>query len=194
MFNKKINPKILIEPACGESNFIISAIQAFGSLTRIFGIEIQEKYIWELKFALLEYFLTNTQANKPEIYLYNAKYSDLIFSKANNISWSGIVSNRQSVLGNQYYASTLNSRNLPEKSNFKRIKGIDTITGKGNFDIGGFIALEMLNLFSTENGHFSFLIKNAMIKNIVYEQKCNKYPIAVLEKHTIDAQKEFGAA
>jgi hypothetical protein len=33
-----------------------------------------------------------------------------------------------------------------------------------------------------------------VIKNIVYEQKKNKYPISTIEKHTINAQKEFGAA
>lgn len=90
--------------------------------------------------------------------------------------------------------STLNSRNLPAKSNFKQTKGIDAITGKGNFDIGEYISLKMLDVFSKENGNFAFLIKNSVIKNIIYEQKRNKYPISEIEKHTINAQKEFGAA
>jgi hypothetical protein len=52
----------------------------------------------------------------------------------------------------------------------------------------------MLDLFAKENGNFAFLIKNSVIKNIVYEQKRNNYPISNLEKHIINAQKEFGAA
>lgn len=193
--NKKINPKILLEPTCGKGNFIVSAIQTFGNLTQVFGIEIQEKYIWELKFALLEYFLTNTQVNKPKIYLYNANIFEFDFQRIKQ----QINGQELLVIGNPPWVtntmlSTLRSGNLPEKSNFKRLKGIDAITGKGNFDIGEFIALKMLNLFSTENGHFSFLIKNSVIKNIVYEQRRNKYSIANIEKHTIDAQKEFGAA
>jgi hypothetical protein len=90
--------------------------------------------------------------------------------------------------------STLDSKNLPTKTNFKRAKGIDAITGKGNFDIGEFISLKILDLFANENGNFVFLIKNSVIKNIVYEQKRNKYSIADMEKHSINAQKEFGAA
>jgi hypothetical protein len=90
--------------------------------------------------------------------------------------------------------STLNSKNLPKKSNFKNAKGIDAITGKGNFDIGEFISLKMLDLFSKENGYFAFLIKNSVVKNIVFEQKKNKYPISDIEKHTINAKQEFNAS
>jgi hypothetical protein len=90
--------------------------------------------------------------------------------------------------------STLNSTNLSKKSNFKNAKGIDAITGKGNFDIGEFISLKMLDLFSKKNGHFAFLIKNSVVKNIVFEQKKNKYPISDIEKHTINAKQEFNAS
>jgi hypothetical protein len=79
--SNKINPKILIEPTCGKGNFILSSIQTFGGLEQIFGIEIQEKHLWELKFALLEYFLKNPQANKSEIYLYNANIFDFDFQQ-----------------------------------------------------------------------------------------------------------------
>jgi len=53
---KCINPEILIEPTCGKGSFIISAIQSFDSLQQIYGIEIQKKYLWQLKFELLEHF------------------------------------------------------------------------------------------------------------------------------------------
>ncbi|MDR1680571.1 MAG: SAM-dependent methyltransferase [Prevotellaceae bacterium] len=193
--NKNINPQILIEPTCGKGNFILSAIQTFKNLEQVWGIEIQEKYLWQLKFSLLEYYLKNPQANKPEIHLYHYDVFNFDFQKIKEqISGKELL-----VIGNPPWVtnttlSSLNSKNLPEKSNFKQAKGIDAITGKGNFDIGEFIALKMLDLFSKENGHFAFLIKNSVIKNIVFEQKRNNYPIADFEKHTINAQKEFGAA
>jgi hypothetical protein len=193
--NKRINPRILIEPTCGKGNFILSAIQTFKNLEQVFGIEIQEKYLWQLKFSVLEYFLKNPQTNKPEIRLYHYNIFDFDFQQINQ----QINSRELLVIGNPPWVtntalSALNSKNLPEKSNFKQAKGIDAITGKGNFDIGEFIALKMLDLFSKEKGHFAFLIKNSVIKNIVYEQKRNQYPIAEIGKHTINAQKEFGAA
>jgi hypothetical protein len=193
--NKKINPKILIEPTCGKGSFILSAIQIFNSLQQIFGIEIQEQYLWELKFELLEYFLKNSTVNKPEIRLYHYNIFDFDFRQIKN----QIDGQELLVVGNPPWVtnstlSSLNSSNLPTKSNFKKAKGIDAITGKGNFDIGEYISLKMLDLFSKENGNFAFLIKNSVIKNIVYEQKRNIYPISNIEKYIINAKKEFGAA
>jgi len=195
LFNKNIKPKILLEPTCGKGNFILSAIKTFDSLQQVFGIEIQEKYLWHLKFELLEYFLKNSTANKPQINLYHCSVFGFDFKQIE----SQINHRELLVIGNPPWVtnatlSTLNSKNLPQKSNFKNAKGIDAITGKGNFDIGECISLKMLDLFSKENGHFAFLIKNAVIKNIVFEQKKNKYPIAEIEKHTINAKKEFNAA
>jgi len=193
--NKNISPKILLEPTCGKGSFILSAIKTFPSLQQVFGIEIQEKYLWHLKFELLKYFLQNPTANKPQINLYHCSVFDFDFKHIK----SQINSRELLVIGNPPWVtnstlSTLNSKNLPQKSNFKNAKGIDAITGKGNFDIGEFISLKMLDLFSKENGHFAFLIKNSVVKNIVFEQKNNKYPIAEIEKHTINAKKEFDAA
>jgi hypothetical protein len=193
--SKNINPKILLEPTCGKGNFILSAIKTFGSLQQIFGIEIQEKYLWHLKFELLEYFLQNPTANKPQINLYHCSVFDFDFK----IIKSQINNQELLVIGNPPWVtnstlSTLNSTNLPKKSNFKNAKGIDAITGKGNFDIGEFISLKMLDLFSKENGYFAFLIKNSVVKNIVFEQKKNKYPISDIEKHTINAKQEFNAS
>jgi hypothetical protein len=193
--NKKISPKVLIEPTCGKGSFILSAIQNFNALQKIFGIEIQKQYLWELKFELLEYFLKNSTANKPEIHLYHYNVFDFDFQQIKR----QINGRELLVIGNPPWVtnsalSALNSNNLPNKSNFKQAKGIDAITGKGNFDIGEFISLKILDLFANETGYFAFLVKNSVIKNIVYEQKRNKYPISSIEKHTINAQKEFGAA
>jgi len=193
--NKNINPKTLLEPTCGKGSFILSAIKTFDTLEHVFGIEIQEKYLWHLKFELLEYFLSNPNANKPQINLYHRSIFDFDCKQIKSQ-----INNRELlVIGNPPWVtnstlSTLNSRNLPQKSNFKNAKGIDAITGKGNFDIGEFISLKMVDLFSKENGYFAFLIKNSVIKNIVFEQKKNKYPISDIEKHTINAKKEFDAA
>jgi len=192
---KNVSPKILLEPTCGKGAFIISAIKTFDSLQQVFGIEIQEKYLWELKFGLLRFFLKNKTTNKPQIYLYHCNIFDFDFKQVK----SKIDNRELLVIGNPPWVtnstlSILNSKNVPKKSNFKNAKGIDAITGKGNFDIGEFISLKMLDLFSNENGYFAFLIKNSVVKNIVFEQKKNKYPIAAFEKHTINAKKEFEAA
>lgn len=86
---------------------------------------------------------------------------------------------------------SLNSSNLPQKSNFKNHNGIDAITGKGNFDIGEYIVLMLLNAFQKSNGYFSLLIKNSVIKNIIQLQKSRSFTIADIKSFSIDSKKEF---
>jgi len=192
---KNIKPQVLIEPTCGKGSFILSAVQTFDSLQQIFGIEINENYLWELKFVLLEYFLQNPTGKKPQIYLYRCNVFKFDFRQIKQqINEQNLL-----VIGNPPWVtntklSALSSVNLPTKSNFKKAKGIDAITGKGNFDIGEYISLMMLRMFSACTGIFAFLIKNSVIKNIIYEQKRNLYPISNIEKHAINAQKEFNAS
>jgi len=87
--------------------------------------------------------------------------------------------------------SSLESNNLPQKTNFKKHSGLDAITGKGNFDIGEYITLMMFDAFQNSAGHLAFLVKNSVIKNVVFDQYQRKYNISEIEKLTIDSKKEF---
>lgn len=68
------------------------------------------------------------------------------------------------------------------------------MTGKGNFDIGEYITMMMFDAFQNSNGHFAFLVKNSVIKNVVFDQEQRKYKIADLQKLTIDSKKEFNVS
>jgi len=83
---------------------------------------------------------------------------------------------------------------LPLKSNFKKHSGLDAITGKGNFDIGEYISIKLISIFSNLEGHFAFLVKNAVAKNILLEQNKTKYQISNIEQFDINAKKEFNVS
>lgn len=186
------NPDILIEPTSGVGNFIISALNQFKNLKYIYAIEIHKPYIWETKFNILEYFLSNKEQLKPTIEIIHYDVFDFDFSVlakkhiGENIV---IVGNPPWVTNSQL--GSLNSSNLPQKSNFKNHNGIDAITGKGNFDIGEYIVLMLLNAFQKSNGYFSLLIKNSVIKNIIQLQKSRSFTIADIKSFSIDSKKEF---
>jgi len=192
---KNINPQLIIEPTCGKGNFIISAFNHFPKIEYVFGIEIYPQYVWETKFSILDYFITHQQHQIPEIQIINATIFDFDFSEISSKHKDKEIL----VIGNPPWAtnsmlSSLHSVNLPQKSNFKNVKGFDAMTGKGNFDIAEFIALMLLTHFSHFNGHFAFLQKNSVTKNIVFEQLKNKYRIGSIEKYNFDAKKEFNVA
>jgi len=192
---KNIEPKILIEPTCGVGNFVISALYSFNSLKYIYAIEIQPTNIWQLKFALIEFFINNPENNKPDIFIFNYNFFKFNFSNILEL----YKQHELLILGNPPWVtnselSAIDSDNLPQKSNFKKLKGIDAITGKSNFDIAEFITYKLIDTFSSTNGTMTFLLKNSVIKNILINQKLTNFSVGSMEQHKINAQKEFKVA
>lgn len=192
LLEKGIQPKVVIEPTFGKGNFILSAIKTFPQIEKIIGVEIYKPYVWQTKFSLLEYFLAHPEANIPIIELYHQSVFDFEFNKLEIKTDVLILGNPPWVTNSML--SALGSDNLPKKSNFKNHSGFDALTGKGNFDIGESISLMLIKAFQQTKGNMAFLVKNAVIKNILLEQKRNQYQISGIEKQTIDAQKEFNVA
>ena len=192
---KNIQPEFVIEPTCGKGNFILAVLQQFSTIQKIVGIEIYRPYIWETKFSILELFLEQKALCKPHIEIHHQD----VFT----VDWQQLAQQNKAlqllIIGNPPWItnatlSTLNSDNLPQKSNFKQLKGLDAITGKGNFDIGEYIALQLLQNFERHEGYFAFLIKNSVVKNIVQEQLKHHYHIGHIYQLNIDAKKEFKVA
>lgn len=193
--NKSANPQIIIEPTCGKGNFIIASLSTFSNIEFIFGIEIYKPYVWEAKFNIIQFYLSNSKENKPNISIIHYDVFDYDFkSLAKQYAEKEIL-----IIGNPPWVTnsklgSLNSSNLPKKSNFKNHSGLDAMTGKGNFDIAEFISLKMLELFQNMKGNLLLLVKNSVIKNIVSDQIKNKYSISDIEKHCIDSKKEFNVS
>ena len=195
LVSKNISPEIIVEPTCGKGNFIIASLKNFDKIKHIFGVEIYKPYVWETKFNIIHFFLNNPKANKPIIEITHCDVFDYDFNKIAK----GFSKNNILIIGNPPWVTnaklgSLNSLNLPKKSNFKNHSGLDAMTGKGNFDIAEFIALSMLNTFQKMEGNLLLLVKNSVIKNIVLDQKKNNYAISDIEKHCIDSKKEFNVS
>lgn len=190
-----VSPDVVIEPTFGKGSFIVSALKYFQKLKRIYGVEIYEPYYWQTKFAILELFIQNSTLNKPDIIFYLDNIFKFNFAEIErSIEDCNIL-----VLGNPPWVTnselgSLNSNNLPAKSNFKALNGFDAVTGKGNFDICEYIILMMLHSFSKCNGHLTMLTKNSVIKNLVYDLPSMKYSIGNMAAFKIDAKRYFDAS
>ena len=186
------NPTIVIEPTFGKGNFINSALDFFHNIKKIYGIEIQKGYVWYCKKSLLE--KQKFASHKPDIYLYH----DDIFS--HDFDKSIFNSNEEVlIIGNPPWVTnselgSLDAKNLPQKNNFKKHKGLDALTGKSNFDICEYIILRMLETFSNVNGIFAMLCKNSVAKKIVHDLPKRRFNISDIKLLNIDAKKDFNAA
>ncbi len=187
--------EFILEPTCGKGNFILAVLNQFDSIKKIIGIEIYQPYVWITKFKILAYFTINSHKKRPNIKILHA--DAFLFSYKEVAKQT--IDLKTLVIGNPPWItnaalSVLDATNLPKKSNFKNHTNFDAITGKGNFDIGEVIALNMLDCFSHHKGVFSFLIKNAVIKNIIEAQVNNNFRIANAKKLNIDSKKEFNVS
>jgi hypothetical protein len=192
---KGLSPEFVLEPTCGKGSFIVASLKNFKSIKKLVGVEIYQPYVWESKYRILSYYIQNPTTIKPEIEILHANafefsYADL--SKQTKQLKTLVIGNPPWVTNSEL--GSIESKNLPQKSNFKKHSGFDAITGKGNFDIGEYISLLMLNSFDKHNGIFAFLIKNSVIKNIINDQRRNVYSFGETEKLNIDSKKEFNVS
>lgn len=189
------DPKIIVEPTCGKGHFILAALQTFDNIEEIYGVEINESYLDELRISILQYFLDNPNARKVKIKLFHQNIFDFDFAYIKKT-----ISKREVLaIGNPPWVtnsklSTIQSDNLPIKSNFKKVRGIDAITGKGNFDIAEYICGQIFEFLRGEHATLAFLVKNSVVKNLIYEQKKKQRPISFLAQYNINAREEFGAS
>jgi len=192
---KNVSPEIVIEPTCGKGNFIVASLKQFDSVKKVFGIEIYKPYVWESKFNIIDFYLNNPTENKPEILIIHSSVFDFDFktiAKENGTKEILIIGNPPWVTNSKL--GSLNSSNLPKKTNFKNHNGLDAMTGKGNFDIAEYITLMMIETFQHQKGNIALLVKNTVIKNIVFDQFSKKYHISEIEKYCIDSKKEFNVS
>ena len=187
-----ISPQIIIEPTYGAGNFILAALRSFPTAELVYGVEIQAKYQWHCKVAVLAEALRG-QRPSAEIEL----HQDDIFThpfpqrilKAQNIL----------IIGNPPWVTNaelggLEAHNLPAKRNIKGLNGLDAVTGKSNFDLGEFVLLRLLDLFSLQPGALAMLCKNSVIKNLIELLPKRRFSVSNIRALEINASREFGVA
>ena len=173
LHNQDCNPEILLEPTCGEGNFIISALKTFPKLKIIYCVDIQPKYEWIFKLNIIKLHSEiefQAKINFYRINIFSSEFSD-IFKKLEKYSKKDLL-----VIGNPPWItntelSKLNSSNYPEKSNYMGLKGLDALTGKSNFDIAEYIMINLLQnlLKSGLSGKIAFLLKDTVIQKLMKE-------------------------
>ncbi|MHC1591178.1 MAG: hypothetical protein ACXQS8_03765 [Candidatus Helarchaeales archaeon] len=194
LFKNGHDPLILLEPTCGTGNFIISALKSFPNLQHVYGIEIQRDYGWLFKLNLLRESINHEMNVTVEF------HQDNIFTHAFSKNFMNEVEKnpgRLLILGNPPWItntelSVLNSNNMPEKSNIKGHKGIEAITGRGNFDIAEYIIIQLIKKFSNYQGTIAMLCKTSVIKNIMKDLDNLNLTLSNIKSLRIDAKKEFG--
>lgn len=174
-----IDPAVIIEPTCGIGNFIKNSL--IFNADCIIGIDINKEYCEKCK----------NRINDPRVQVLNADF----FS----IDLKSIIKERQDVLviGNPPWVtnstlSGLNSINLPEKVNFKGLKGIEALTGASNFDICEYIILKIISALCRTHSTIAMLCKTSVARNVFVEMKRSQISFNACDILEFNAKKVFG--
>lgn len=191
--NRGIVPDIVVEPTCGVGNFIAAAIDVFGPIKKVYGVEISKGYADQTERRLREY-----QRNKL-IISYKLYNTDIFNFDFREIATQNPNKNIL-VIGNPPWVTNSDlgkndGVNLPVKGNINKAKGIEAITGKSNFDIAESICNQIIDAFSHHaNTHIALLVKNSVIRNIIHRQHSHPRHIQDIRQLVFDAKKEFNVS
>ena len=191
-----VYPEVILEPTCGGGNFIISAIKCFPSLKYIYCVEIQPFYEWLFKLNILKLSFEKNIDLKIEFYrdnIFTHRFSGRFLNllKKKNCSFL-IIGNPPWITNTEL--SLLNSKNLPIKSNIKKVKGLEALTGSANFDIAESIILKIIQTFNFTRGTLGMLCKATVMKNIVRDIDNLNLKLSNLHCLNINSKKEFSIA
>ena len=169
------NIKEILEPTCGKGNFLSSACMMF-EINRCIGVEINEEYINETKEKVPDATLINNsifEVNTREL----CETSEVL------------------VIGNPPWATNSQlSYNLPKKINFRKLRGIDALTGSSNFDICEYIILKLLDEFQGTDSIICMLCKTSVARNVLLEISRNQIMYSKIEMLTFNSNKVFGVS
>ncbi len=185
--NHKLTPSVVIEPSCGKGAFIRAAIDGFED-AKILGFDINNSYISAARLSLPEHSNTN------QVFLKEADFF--------TVDWESIIAEQSGfilVIGNPPWVtsselSVLNSENLPDKSNFQNRRGIEAITGSGNFDISEWMLLRHVDWLSKRNGAIAVLCKYSVARKVMRQIMDSANPLYFGHIYPIDAKAYFNAA
>ena len=183
-----LRPQTVLEPACGTGVFLEEAFRAFPSVRRFVGIEVQPAYLEQARQRM------ETLEAGPRTQLELAD-----FFSCDCARWLAGQPEPILVLGNPPWVtssrlSQLGSGNVPKKDNARRLRGIDAITGKSNFDVSQWMLERLIQALGGRQATLAMLCKTRVARDVLRHAWQNGWPIAQSASYGIDAFGEFGAA
>ncbi len=179
--SKRCNPKYIFEPTFGLGHFIDASYERFKNVKVFFGNEINKQYFSDYESKKKN----NTELFNEDIFKFNhSKIKEII--KNDKML---IIGNPPWVTNSELMSKEL--KNLPKKSNFKNLKGIDSITGASNFDICEYIIIDLLSNYIGTNTTLAMLCKTSVATNIMKNINNYSFKLNNISLYLFDAKKVF---
>jgi len=181
----KGNYETIIEPTCGLGNFLYACLLNLVESSKIHGWEINPKYVQHANKQLKSISESN------ELFVEQKDFFE--------INWDNVKSSfKEPILfiGNPPWVTNselgkILGKNLPQKTNFHALSGIEAITGKSNFDISEWMLIKLLDFISGSNSSLAFLVKTSVARKLFQYSFKNKLRLSSITIKEINAKRHF---
>ena len=176
-----VTPRSIIEPTCGTGSLLRAAVAAFPDASSVIGVEINPEYA-EVARAVDQ--------------------ADVRCRDFFRTDWPGTLTDLRDpvlVIGNPPWVTNsemgrLGGSNLPDKSNFQRLRGLDAMTGKSNFDISESMLVHLLHCLSGRRAALAMLCKTSVARKVLRHAWERSLQLERASVYSIDTARHFGAA
>jgi len=180
-----VAPKSVIEPTCGAGTFFIEALNVFDEAREGYACDIDENYIELLRNRLPDYG-TSTQVRIETADFFSKDWESELCDLPEPIL---VIGNPPWITNSQL--GQLGSENLPVKLNHKKMKGLDALTGKSNFDISEWMIDRMIEWLQKKRGTVAMLCKTSVARKVLLNAWKNERKMEVATMHLIDSKLHF---
>jgi hypothetical protein len=176
-------PVAVLEPTCGVGAFLEAAAARLPG-AELHGYDINEEYVAEAEKRL-----------PPD--RSTVKTADFFL-----VNWEETLARLPSpllILGNPPWVTSaglgaVGGDNLPEKTNFKGARGLDAITGHGNFDISEWMLVRLIDALAGREATVAMLCKTAVSRRVIEIAHQRGRPLAPIGAWRIDSSFHFDAS
>ncbi len=176
-----------LEPTCGRGHFIAGLLDRPDPPREVRGFEVQPEHA-EAARALAD----RAASTRVVVEVADLFRVDL----GRDVPWS--ESGPLLVVGNLPWVTTAalgasGGGSGPERSNSRRVRGIDAMTGGSNFDISEAIWLKLIRELAPERPTIALLCKSAVARAVLRAIGLDDLPVARASIRRIDAPRWFRA-
>ena len=181
-------PDRVFEPTCGRGHFIAGLLRRPDPPREIFGCEIQESHVEAARSLASASGSTTVEVRQADLFRLDL---------GRDLRWRGggpllVVGNLPWVTTSALGAS--GGSNGPERSNARRSRGIDALTGASNFDISEALWLKLIGELAPERPTIALLCKAGVARAILRAVHRDGLPVTHASLWGIDAHRWFRAS
>ena len=176
-------PETVIEPTAGLGSFLDAAQTQWQNNAMYQGFEVNPSYVAQAKARL---FARGVQISRQNFF--GADWRRIL----------GSSGKKTLVIGNPPWVTNatlggLSSSNLPEKTNFQKLRGFDAKTGKANFDIAEWILIRLIEALPA-TGALAMLCKTMTARKVLRHFWKTTGGLVDSSLFLIDAKLHFGVS